>query len=491
MNNSLSKSLKIASSLTLLGFLSGCSLLPNNEGLIQPNTLMNYQTKDSFKHQKNILWPKENWWTTYNDKQLNQLMKEALADSPNIVAAQARLNEASAFTKVVKSTQLPQVGLNAKATREKHSYNYLTSKAYTPQGWNAYGLTTLNFSWEIDFWGKHRETIAASISKVEALKAELAQTRLTLFAAIATSYAQIVGLYAQKDTLNEFVEIQNKLLSLLEQRFDNGLENKASLQSAKSTLTQTQSEILSFEEKIALEKNKIAALIGAGPDRALQIKKPSIDFYNSDFALPKQIKVDLIGRRPDIRAAKMLVEAQEHMVVEKKAEFYPNVNLSAFLGFQSLGLDLLTQNSSYIGSIGPSLSLPIFTAGRLQGQLNENISKYEQSVANYNQTITEALKEVADAGQSQKLLVKQIHKSQEAYNASQEAYDLQLKRYEGGLSNLISVLYTQEKLLSVKRSLINQKSRSLALDIALKYALGGGYNSQSAMIKKGNNNGRK
>jgi NodT family efflux transporter outer membrane factor (OMF) lipoprotein len=490
--NLLSKYLITTTTLATLSLLiSGCVMFPSDEELVKPNTLSQYEIKNSFENKNSILWPKEDWWKSYNDLQLNELIKEALEDSPNIISAQARLKQADAFTQVNKSSNLPQLSANAQVTQEKHSYNYVTPRSATPTGWNDYGQASLDFSWELDFWGKNRAAIASSLSNVEAMNAELAQARLTLSSAIASDYAELARLFYDRDELKEYLLVQNKLFVLLNLRFENGLENKATVEDSKSLLAKTEGEILSLDEQISLQKNKIAVLMGAGPNRGLKITRPSINFNQSDFGLPKEISVDLLGRRPDIMAARMQVESQEYLIKEKKAEFYPNVNLSAFIGFQSLGLNLLNEKDSYRGSVGPAISLPIFSAGRLQGELRSSISKYEESVANYNETITQALKEIADAGVSQISLSKQLLKSQDELASSQEAYDIKTKRYEGGVSNYLDVLYSQETLIDVKRNLINQKSRALSLDIALKYALGGGYATKLHIIEKGNNDGKK
>lgn len=484
--------LKNTANISILSLLlTACSILPSNENLVKPKNLLEYKTKTSFNSKTSISWPKEEWWKIYKDSQLDDLIKEALADSPNIISAHARLKQADAFTQVSKSVNSPQISANAEIRETKYSYNYLTPSAYTPQSWNDYGLASLNFSWEIDFWGKNRASIAASISNVEAMKAELAQTRLTLSSAIASDYSKMASLFADQDELKKYLLVQNELLVLLVKRYENGLENKSTIKDTKSLLRKTEGEILSLDEQISLQKNKIAALLGKGPDRGLKITRPTIDFDKNNFGLPKKIAVNLLGRRPDIRAARMQVEAKKYLIEEKKAEFYPNVNLSAFIGFQSLGLDLLTDRDSYIGSVGPAISLPLFTAGRLKGQLRSNISKYDEAVANYNQTITQALKEVADAGESQKSLAKQLLKSEEALILTEEAYELKTKRYKGGLSNYLEVLYSQENLINVRRNLINQKSGALTLDIALRYALGGGYIIKTPIVEKGNNDGRK
>ena len=124
--NLLSKYLITTATFTTLSLLiSGCAMFPSNEELVKPKTLSQYETKNSFENKNSILWPKEDWWTIYDDLQLNELIKEALADSPNIISAQARLKQADAFTQVNKSSNLPQVSANAQVTEEKHSYNYI------------------------------------------------------------------------------------------------------------------------------------------------------------------------------------------------------------------------------------------------------------------------------------------------------------------------------------------------------------------------------
>jgi NodT family efflux transporter outer membrane factor (OMF) lipoprotein len=481
------KYLKTTSIISILSLvISGCAQIPSNKDLLKPNTISQYKINNSLSSTSNISWPKENWWEIYNDKQLNTLIEEALKDSPDVIAAMSRLKKADAFTQINNASNLPQVSANAQVTEEKHSYNYITPRSVTPKGWKDYGQVILNFGWELDFWGKNHALLAASISQVEAKKAELAQVRLTLSSAIASNYSELARLFAQKDELKQYLEVQSKLFTLLNQRLEHGLENKASTNDAKSLLAKTEGELLSLDEQISLERNKIASLLGAGPDRGLKINRPTINFSQNKFGLPKELSVNLLGRRPDIIAAKMQVESQRNMIEEKKAEFYPNINLSAFIGLQSLGLNLLHEKDSYMGSVGPAISLPIFTAGRLKGELRTNVSNYDEAVANYNSTLTQALKEVADAGTSQKSLTLQLLKSEEAFSSSTEAYNIKKMRYEGGISNYLEVLYAQENLINAKRNLTNLKSRAFTLDIALKYALGGGYAQKSSIIEKGN-----
>ncbi|MFB0937028.1 MAG: TolC family protein, partial [Propionivibrio sp.] len=204
------------------------------------------------------------------------------------------------------------------------------------------------------------------------------------------------------------------------------------------------------------------------------------------FGLPRELPANLLGRRPDVVAARLQTEAQLRRIDQKKAEFYPNVNLAAFIGVQSLGLNMLTRSGSTPGSIGPAISLPIFTGGRLQGELRSSVAAYEETVASYNRTVTQALQEVADAGLSQKALSGRLAKAEEAVAAASEAHRVARNRYEGGLSSYLEVLSAEDVLLSSLRSLTDLQSRAFSLDVALTRALGGGYREVRAATNESN-----
>jgi len=221
-------------------------------------------------------------------------------------------------------------------------------------------------------------------------------------------------------------------------------------------------------------------LLGAGPDRGIAIERPAINL-NRSIGLPSELAADLLGRRPDIVAARLRTEAQLKRIDQKKAEFYPNVNLAGFIGLQSLGLNLLSKSDSTTGSIGPAISLPIFTGGRLSGELRGSVATYEESVANYNQTVTQALQQVANAALSQKSLGGRLSKSEEAVAAASEAYRIASNRYEGRLSSYLEVLSAEDAMLNNLRILTDLRSRAFTLDVALMHALGGGYNEAQAI----------
>ncbi|WP_287877155.1 efflux transporter outer membrane subunit [Acidovorax sp.] len=467
--------------LTTLGaalFLAGCAQLPDLGATPQPQSADTFQSTASLQA-PSALWPAEQWWSAYGDAQLNALIDEALADAPDLAAAAARLQRADAVMQITGSANQPQVSANASVTGDKLSYNHLIPRSPATEGLNDYGRATLDVRWELDFWGKNRAALAAATSDVEASRAELAQARLWLATGVAANYAELSRLYANRDTAARAVEIRRKTASLFAQRFDNGLETRGGLRNADARRAVTEGELLAIDEQIALQRNRLAALLGAGPDRGLALQRPTL-VLNRAFGLPAELSADLLGRRPDVVATRLRAEAQARRIDQKKAEFYPNVNLSALIGVQSLGLDMLAKGGSGIASFGPAISLPIFSGGRLQGELRGAHAGYAEAVAQYNATVARALQDVADNAVSQKALGQRLIKAQEAVDAATEAHRVASNRYEGGLATYLEVLTAEDGLLSALSAQTNLRSASLTLDIGLQRALGGGYQAAQA-----------
>jgi NodT family efflux transporter outer membrane factor (OMF) lipoprotein len=453
--------------------LTACAALPDRAPapVIRPQS--SFASERTFEAAAGV-WPANVWWKSYGDAQLDALIDEGLAGSPSIAIADARLRRARAFQDSARGSLAPQVSATTSLTEQKQSYNYLSPAAMTPQGWNDYGRASLDFSWELDFWGKNRAALAAATSDAVAATADADQARLALSTAIASNYSELAREYAALDTAIAARDLRGKTAALFGKRFENGLETKGGLRQAEARRAASEAEVLALEEQIQLQKNRIAALLGAGPDRALAIARPTVNFARS-FALPATLSADLIGRRPDLVGARLRAEAAAKRIHVHRAQFYPNVNLSAFIGVQALGIDMLKENGSDIGSVGPAITLPIFNGGKLRGQLRGAEAEYAEAVANYDKALVQALNEVADAAVSQRALAPQLASIDAAVNAAREAWRVQNDRYEGGLANYLEVLSAEDYLLGNLRTQSDLQSRSMTLDVALNKALGGGY----------------
>lgn len=419
-------------------------------------------------------WPTEAWWHQYGDPQLDTLIGEALRDAPDLAVAQARLRHAEGAAQSAGAAMIPQITGNVAVTEERLSYNYLSPKAATPQDWKDYGRATLDFSWELDFWGKNRSALQAATSAQQAAEAELAQVRLMLSTSVALAYSELAHLYAVRDTAEAALAIRTRSTALIAGRQRADLETLGNVRQMEARQAASQTELLAIEERIALQKNALAALVGAGPDRAIAITRPTAAFHGG-IGLPPVLAAELLGRRPDIIAARLRTEAAAKRADAHKAGFYPSVNLLGFVGKHSLGLDNLAEGDSSVGSVGLAVSLPIFNTRHLQGQLRGARADYDTAVAIYNGTLVRALREVADVAASRKALDAQLASQRASVNAATEAHRIVSARYRGELSTYLDVLSAEDALLSSRRLLADLETRALFLDIALTRALGGGY----------------
>jgi NodT family efflux transporter outer membrane factor (OMF) lipoprotein len=193
--------------------------------------------------------------------------------------------------------------------------------------------------------------------------------------------------------------------------------------------------------------------------------------------LPGNLPAELIGRRPDIIAARLRAEAAGSRIKQAHAAFYPNVNLTGLIGLQALGIGNVFKTGSDFGSAGPAISLPIFDGGRLRGQYRAAEADYTTAVAEYDGTLVQALREVADAATSQRSLGERLGRAQAAERAANAAWTVSNNRYRGGLATYLDVLAAEDALISARRTVASLQTRAFTLDVALIRALGGGFRS--------------
>jgi len=472
LNGLAPRALAAAAALTL----AGCAQFSDLGERAQPKPIDVYQTTQSLSGNSSAAWPVDTWWTVYGDAQLNALIEQALQGTPSLAVAQARLLKAEGSAQQQGASLAPQVSANASVARMKQSYNDGFPPSQVPQNYNNETRTTLDLSYEIDFWGKNHAALAAATSELEAARADAAQARMTLATSIAAAYAELDNLYRQRDTDQAALQVRLETVALFRDRQINGLETEGSVKQVEARRAMAEADLLSVEESLGLQRNKLAALVGAGPDRGLQLARPTIDL-SKPFGLPQALPANLLGRRPDIIAARLRAEAAAKQIKVARAQFYPNINLKAYIGFDALGTGMLLAPGSVIGSVGPALSLPIFEGGRLRGQFRSASAGYDEAVANYDSAVTQALQDVADVVVSEKALGGRLSRVEEAARAAEEAYRIVQNRYQGGLTNYLDVLNAQDALLNNLSQLSSLRSRMFTLDVAMVRALGGGYQS--------------
>jgi NodT family efflux transporter outer membrane factor (OMF) lipoprotein len=419
-------------------------------------------------------WPTDAWWTRYGDPQLDGLMTEALAGSPTLAEAKSRILKAQADHAAARSAELPMVSGNISAEEQKFSDKYIYPPAFLPQGYQDYGQATLNLNWELDFWGKYRSAIAAAASRAKAAAADAAEARLVLTTDIATAYATLDQLYADRDVALQSVEVREETAGLVQQRVTNGLDTQAELKQAQAATPATRATVAAIDEQIALTRDELAALLGDGPDRGLAITRPAAPRLTA-FGLPPELRADLVGRRPDVVAARWRAQAAAKDVRVARAQFYPDIDLTGYVGQQSLHLSQLFVPGANMGAIGPAISLPIFQGGKLRANLRGSQADRDAAVAAYDETVTTAFRQVADAVVSERALAGRLDQSRLALDGYEAAYRVARLRYQGGLSTFQSVLLAEDAVLTQRRVVTDLESRAFVLDIDLVRALGGGF----------------
>jgi NodT family efflux transporter outer membrane factor (OMF) lipoprotein len=457
---------------------SACASVPNLGAKPVPHSASDYASHQSLAGLQSE-WPADGWWNRYADPQLDRLIDEGLAGSPDLAAAAARFHTAQGFAQQAGAALLPSIDASASVDYQNQSQNVAGPHVHVPEGWHATGTAGLSLNLDLDLFGRNRAALRAAKKDADAARFEMDESRLLLTTGIASTYADLAALYAQRDNLGAALDIRVQTLKFVKARYDAGLETIDSVRQAEARLPQTRSEIAATDEAIMLDKHALAALAGAGPDRALTIERPSVGVLRAQ-GIPADASIDLIGRRPDIAAARTRVEAAGERIKEARAAFYPNINLGALVGLQSLGLSSLFSSGSHFGSVTPAVSLPLFHGGALEGQYRGRRGQYDEAVAIYDGQVIQALRETADTLTSRKQLDERLSESRSALADYEDALRVARGRYEEGLTDYLSVLTAEESVVNSRLAVAQLESRAFTLDVQLIRALGGGVATPAA-----------
>ena len=474
MSGSNNKLYRSAAAIAVAAVLSACASthgLAPQSAVKEPDSLQTSSTLANTTASPDA-WPDSQWWTKLQDPQLNQLIAEGLAGSPTLRVAEARTRAALAQAQVAHSVRLPQVDAKADATRERFPERSLIPPPYGGS-WDTFSELQVTLNWEIDFWGKNRAAYSQALGEARAAELDARAAQLALSANIAHAYVQLERAYLQLDVAQAALKQREQIFKLTQDRNQAGVDSRLELRQAESALPAAREQLAQLQETIDLTRNQLAALLGKGPDRGQSIQRPAANALAA-VTIPSKVPSELLGRRPDILAQRWRVEAARHGIDNAKAQFYPNVNLSAFAGFQVLGPgNLLSAGNREIG-VGPAVTLPIFDAGRRRGNLAARDSEYDIAVEQYNQAVADGLREVVDQLASFRSVDEQRVQQREGLATAQDAYDLATLRYREGVGNYLQVLTTETQLLSQRSLEADLRARSLDLSINLARALGGG-----------------
>ncbi|QBR03067.1 efflux transporter outer membrane subunit [Paraburkholderia pallida] len=418
-------------------------------------------------------WPAADWANQFGDAQLKALIDEALKGSPTIAQARARVAGAQAYTETAKASTMPSVSADYSLKREQYSANTLIPPPYGG-AWETENSGLLSASYDLDLWGKNREALKASVSDLQASRADAEVVKLTLTTTIARTYNQLARLYVLHDIAQQEVDRRAEIDRITAGRIATGLDTEVERKTAQANLATARSALAALDGSILTTRYQLAALMGEGPDRGLAIARPALG-VGDEVRLPDNLPADLVGRRPDIVAARWRVDAITHEVKEAKAEFYPDINLSAAIGLDAFGFGRFLTAASRTANAGPAIHLPIFDAGELRAQLKGRYADFDDAVATYNQTLITALSEAATQLAQIRSSDTQLADAQTAQQAARDADNLAITQYKGGLTNQLTVLNADMTALQADQAVANLLMDRRDQQIALASALGGGY----------------
>ncbi|MGV7207305.1 efflux transporter outer membrane subunit [Oxalobacteraceae bacterium A2-2] len=422
-------------------------------------------------------WPEARWWSVYHDDQLDALMQQALAGAPSLEVAAARIGTAQAAV----TRSLADLGVDASAYAAANRQRYSGTGLFpAPIGGAYFSEQTLRLDlrYNFDWWGKNKARIKAAIGQDYASRAAQAEAEQALTAAIAQHYFSLQGAWARQANLDRLIAAQQEVVQDRAKRIARGLADADSQRAAEAELRQLKKQRAQFVAEAATEREALRALLGA--DAAALAGLQPRPLGSAPHALPARLGVELLARRPDLQAARWKVEAALSRIDAARAAFYPDLNLTGSVGLDTIKFEDLLKAASRTVFIGPTLTLPLFDSKRLDAQLEGARSERNELVAEYNQAVVQAVREVAQDGIQLQGLEQQISEQAAASGSAAGQLRSAQARLARGLADRNTVLMAQEALLKQQDNELYLRQLQLLAEVALVNSLGGGYRAAAA-----------
>ncbi|NHV31600.1 efflux transporter outer membrane subunit [Burkholderia sp. D-99] len=441
----------------------------------------------------NGAWPAPDWVKQLQDPQLDALVAEASQNNPDLQVAQARLRIAQAQLQqfdsltgltgtagaTVSRSRMPKPGDDV-ANVSVGGYRVPVEIFGDPNVSPSSVFVGLNY--QLDLWGKNRAATKSLMSLREAARVEAEQVRLTLAVAIVTVYCQLDQAYATQDLLQQKLQVSQRVTTVLRERTARGLDNAYDASDASIKRSKLLAQIALNEEQIKLAQLQLGVLSGRGPERGLALQRPRVGAF-AGGALPARLPAGLLGRRPDVVAARLRVEAAFANADSTRAQFYPDVNLVALGGVFALTPASLFSRDALAGSVGPAISLPIFDRGRLKAKLGADVAQADVAIGLYNKTVDDALGQVAQFVTSLQTSQTLVAQQQDAVAAAQKIVQIATDRHRRGVLMQKDVDVADLTLIDERAQMIALLGRQRTLRVGLIGALGGGFDAGATVAQ--------
>ena len=415
-------------------------------------------------------WLQQPWWRAFADDELDKLVERALAANPDLTVAKARLAAAQRSQRLAELNAGATYDANITAERSRLTANGIFPP---PIGGMSYMQedVSLGVSYTLDFWGRNRALVAAAVGDARAAVAEDEAARLAVSALVADAYFALADAAERAALARELAGKRRQAFDLLKIRLARGLDPADRVRRAEAALAQDQDMAARLDYEARAWRYRLAALLGEGPDAAAALPPPRLV---PPPTLPAALPLDWLSGRPDVAASRWRVDAQAARSDAARADFYPNVNLVLLIGFQSIEAAKWLQRGSLNGAVGPAIHIPLFNTGTLQATLGAREADYAATVGDYNRTVVEAARQVADGYALAASLAGRVAAEQEALAAASRAEALAHMRHQDGLASRLDVLSDEINVLAARQADSQVRAARLRAVVALAQALGGG-----------------
>ena len=465
---------------TLLGLallqISGCTVGPNYH---TPTAQIPsaYKEAEGWKPaQPNDQNLGGDWWTLFQDPELNDLELQVNVSNQNLKAAEAQYQESRAALRYDRADLYPTVTADPSATRTRISANR------PPPNSIFNGITENDFvvpfdlSYQVDVWGRVRRTVEAAREQAQASAADLATVNLSMHADLAVDYFQARSLDAEEQLLNSTVAQYQRYLDLTLNRFQGGLSSEVEVQQARTQLETTQAQAIDVGVLRAQFEHAVAILVGKPP---AEFSLPPLPLTAPPPPIPVSLPSELLERRPDIASAERRVASANAQIGVAKSAYYPVISLGGSGGFESANISTLLNGPSGLWSFGASALVTVFDVGRRRAFTDEAQAAYDSQVATYREAVLNGFQQVEDNLAALRILENEAAVQDQAVTAAQNSLELSIQRYEGGVTSYLEVTVAQSVALSDEVTAVNILGRRLASAVLLVQALGGGWDRSS------------
>ncbi|MFM0741138.1 efflux transporter outer membrane subunit [Paraburkholderia xenovorans] len=467
---------RLSIALAAAALVSGCSFAPPYHA---PATAIPTSFKESGPWQlarPADRVPRDAWWRVYRDPVLDRLEQQVAIANPDVAAAIARHDEATAYLSQARSGLFPTIGAEASVERQRQSDNRPLRGADQP---SVYGTNDVDIGigYDLDLWGKIRNEVSAGRAAMQASEADLASVRLSLQANLATAYFNLRGLDAQQQLLNDTIDTYKHALKLTVSRHAGGIASDLDVSRAQTQLDTARASADDVAARRALYEHAIASLTGA-PSSSFALAPVTDAAYLP--SIPAGVPAALLQRRPDIAAAERRVAEANAQIGVAKAAFFPDISLGLDGGFQSDTLSPWLAAPNEIWSVGPSLVLTLFDGGRREAITQQARAKLAENGANYKAAVLLAFQQVEDNLAQLHHLGDEATQQNEALVAAQRTLKLSMSRYRDGVVSYLDVVTAQTTELTTQIAALNLDTRRLLASVGLIEALGGGWSTDGA-----------